>query len=523
LSFDTPTMDYAGLSPVIALTTGLVVIILAAVFDSVKRFGPALALLTYAVTAGCLIWQWDANVDLVSGALRLDGLAVTLSLLAVISAAVAVLLAIGDPSETQAGRSDWLALLTGSLLGMVILAQATSMLTFFVGLELLSIPLYALCGTNLRRRESLESGLKYLIVGSVGSATLLYGLAMIYGASGATGFQAIADGLQAGDGMLTDSLTLVGVGMVAVGLAFKVSIAPFHQWTPDVYQGAPTPVTAFMAVATKAAAFAIFIRFFLVALGPLVDQWDVMLAALAALSIVVGNVGALAQTSLKRMLGYSGVAQAGYMLAGIVAATQSGVDALVFYLAAYVAMNVAAFSIVVIRERQSGFSDDISTLRGLGREKPILAWPLTIAMLALAGLPPTAGFIGKLYLIEALVDADWTWLAVMIVIGTMISLGYYLRVIAALWMSPADDEAGATDRTPSDTAGAAAGIDTAALPPRIAGAQADPFDDPRADHRWYLIAPAVIAAAVALFFGIIPQPLVEFAHHAGDALSVWIS
>ena len=510
MSFDAPTIDYAGLSPVIALTVGLVVIVLAAVFDSVRRFGPALALLTYAVTAGCLIWQWNANLDLVSGSLRIDGLAVTLSLLAVIAAAVAVLLAIGDPSETQAGRSDWLALLTGSLLGMVILAQATSMLTFFVGLELLSIPLYALCGTNLRRRESLESGLKYLIVGSVGSATLLYGLAMIYGASGATGFQAISDGLQAGDGMLSDSLTLVGVGMVAVGLAFKVSIAPFHQWTPDVYQGAPTPVTAFMAVATKAAAFAVFIRFFLVALGPLADQWDVMLAALAALSIVVGNVGALAQTSLKRMLGYSGVAQAGYMLAGIVTATQAGVDALVFYLAAYVAMNVAAFAVVVIRERQNGFSDDISTLRGLGREKPLLAWPLTIAMLALAGLPPTAGFIGKLYLIEALVDDDWTWLAVMIAIGTMISLAYYLRVAATVWMSPADEPE-------------AAAIDTAALPPQIAGAQVDPFDDPHADRRWYLLAPAIIAAAAAVFFGVIPQPLVEFANHAGNALSIWIS
>ena len=512
MTFDSPTMDYAALSPVIALTAGLVVVVLAAVFDPVKRFGPALALLALGVTAGCLVWQWDANIDLVNGALRLDGLAVTLSLLVVVAAAVTVLLAIGDPSETQAGRSDWLALLMGSVLGMVILAQATSMLTFFVGLELLSIPLYALCGTNLRRRESLESGLKYLIVGSVGSATLLYGLALIYGASGATGFQAIADGLQAGDGMLSDSLTLVGVGLVTVGLAFKVSIAPFHQWTPDVYEGAPTPVTSFMAVATKAAAFAVFIRFFEVALGPLTDQWDVMLAALAALSIVVGNVGALAQTSLKRMLGYSGIAQAGYMLAGIVTATQAGIDALVFYLAAYLAMNVAAFAVVVIRERQTGFSDDISSLRGLGREKPMVAWPLTIAMLALAGLPPTVGFIGKLYLMEALVDDDWTWLAVMIAIGTMISLGYYLRVVATLWMSPAED---------SESAESA--IDTAALPPQIAGAAVDPFTDQQADRRWYLVAPALIAAAACLFFGIIPQPLVEFAQHAGSALSVWIS
>lgn len=486
--FNAPEMDYAGLSPVIAMTAGLVLVVLSAVFDPVRRFGPALALVTLAATAGLMIWQWNDPAELVSGQLRIDGLAITLSLLAVVSAAVAVLLSLGDPAEQQAGRPDYLALLLGSVLGMVILAQATSLLSFFIGLELLSIPLYALCGTNMRRRESLESGLKYLIIGSVGSATLLYGMAMLYGASGATGFNEIAEGLRAGDGMLTDSLTLVGVGLVAVGLAFKVSIAPFHQWTPDVYEGAPTPVTAFMAVATKAAAFAIFIRFFLVALEPLADQWDVMLAALAAISIVVGNVGALAQSSLKRMLGYSGVAQAGYMLAGIVVATQAGIDALVFYLGAYVAMNLAVFAALVAHERRHDFSDRIPTLRGLGRSNPGLAWPLTIAMLALAGLPPTAGFIGKLYLMQALIEADWTWLAVMIAIGSMISLGYYLRVVAAIWMSP-EQEGEESGRTRSP---------------------------------WYLAGPAIVAAAATVFFGVIPQPLVEFAQHAGNAITTLV-
>ena len=508
MEFNAPSIDYAALSPIIALTSGLVVLVLVAVFDSLKRFGSAIALLTLAVTAGCLIWQWDTNADLVAGSLHFDGITVTLSLLCVASAAVAVLLSIGDPAEKQAGRSDYLALMMGSLLGMVMLTQANSMITFFIALELLSIPLYALCATNLRKRTSLESGLKYLIIGSVGSATLLYGLALIYGTSGSMEFPQIAAGYL-GDGsvdavneLISDPLALVGVGMVTVGLAFKVSIAPFHQWTPDVYQGAPTPITAFMAVATKAAVFAIFIRFFLVALIGLVDSWDIMLAALAALSIVVGNVGALGQTSLKRMLGYSGIAQAGYMLCGIIVATQDGISALVFYLAAYVAMNLAAFAVLVVRERQNGFSDDIASLRGLGRSKPILAWPLTIAMLALAGLPPTAGFIGKLYLIEALVDADWTWLGVMIAVGTMISLVYYLRVVAAVWMSP-EPEASPADR-----------IDTAGLPPAIAGAAADEFSDVEAHRRWYLVLPALVGAAATIFFGVIPQPLVEFAQHA---------
>ena len=214
------------------------------------------------------------------------------------------------------------------------------------------MPLYVLCGSALRRRTSLESGLKYLIVGSLGSATLLYGLAFIYGGSGSTDFTGIREGI--GAGLADDPLILIGIALTATGLAFKLSIAPFHQWTPDVYQGAPTPVTAFMAVATKAAAFAVFARFFQVALGPAVGDWQPALAALAAVSIIVGNVGALTQSSLKRLLGYSGIAQAGYMLVGIVAANEAGIEALFFYLAAYAFMNLAAFGVITIRERQDG-------------------------------------------------------------------------------------------------------------------------------------------------------------------------
>lgn len=517
--FNAPDIDYAALSPIIALVAGLVVVTMAAVFEPVKRYGSLLTLVTLAATAGLLIWQWDSTAELVSGQLRMDGLTATMSLLVVVTAAVAVLLSIGDPAEGQSGRSDYLALLLGSVLGMIVLISSTSLLTFFIGLELLSIPLYALCGTNLRRRESLESGFKYLVAGSVGSATLLYGMAMIYGASGATGFSEIAEGLDGGSGVLTDPLTLVGVGLITVGLAFKISIAPFHQWTPDVYQGAPTPITAFMAVATKVAAFAVFIRFFLVALGPLVDQWDVMLAALAAISIVVGNAGALTQNSLKRLLGYSGVAQAGYMLAGIVVATQVGTSAIVFYLGGYLAMNIAAFAALAAHERSTGFSDDIRSMRGLAKSSPWVAWPITIGMLALAGLPPTVGFIGKIYLIQALVDADWTWLAVMIVAGTMVSLAYYLRVVAVLWMGPADEprpEPAAAD-LPA-IAGASPDAPEGAAVAAGPALSADPYADASAWHRWYLTGPAVIAAAASLFFGIIPQPLVEFAQHAGRAL-----
>jgi NADH-quinone oxidoreductase subunit N len=431
--FNAPHLDYAGLSPVIALTVGICVVLMTAVFDRAKRTGPALTLLTLAVTAGLLVWQWDGSKDLVSGALRLDDLAISISLIAVFSAAFAVLLSVREPAADQAGRGEYHALLLGSVLGMALLAQAENLVTAFVGIETLSIPLYILCATNLRRERSLEAGLKYLIVGSLGSATLLYGMAFLYGGTGSTDFGAIAASIGSA-GILGDPLILVGIGLTAVGLAFKTSIAPFHQWTPDVYEGAPTPVTAFMAVATKAAAFAVFVRFFDLALAPQAGDWQPALAVLAAVTIVVGNVGALGQDSLKRLLGYSGVAQAGYILGGLVVASKAGVSALVFYLAAYAFMNLAAFAVVVARERETSYGDDIRAVQGLGRERPLLAWPLTISMLGLAGLPATAGFIGKLYLIEALVAGDYTWLAVFIAVGTMISLAYYLRVVAAMWM-----------------------------------------------------------------------------------------
>ena len=369
MTFHAPHIDYAALSPVIALTVGLCVVLLAGVFDAVKRAVPALTTVTLAAAAGLLIWQWGDSTDLVSGALRLDDLAISISLIAILTAAFTIFLSIREPAVEQAGSGEYHALLLGSVLGMVLLAQAQNLVSFFVAIETLSIPLYILCATDLRRERSLESGLKYLIVGSLGSATLLYGMALLYGGSGSTDFAGIAHGIGQ-SGLLGDPLILIGIAMAGVGLAFKTSIAPFHQWTPDVYQGAPTPVTSFMAVATKAAAFAVFIRFFDVALAPQADDWQPALAVLAAISIVVGNVGALGQGSLKRMLGYSGVAQAGYILGGIVVASEAGVNAMVFYLAGYAFMNLAAFTVVVARERETPYGDEIRSVQGLGRERP---------------------------------------------------------------------------------------------------------------------------------------------------------
>jgi NADH-quinone oxidoreductase subunit N len=497
MTFDAPHIDYAGMSPVIALTAGLCVVLLASVFGGGPRqrfVVSALTIVVLATTAGLLIWQWGENEDLIEGALRLDDLAIAISLIAVVAAAFVVPMTLREPAAEDDRHGELQALLVCSTLGMVLLAQSQNLVTLFVALELLSVPLYVLCGSAVRRAESLESGLKYLIVGSVGSATLLYGLAFIYGASGSTDFPAIAEGIRS-DGVAGDTLLLIGVALAATGLAFKVSLAPFHQWTPDVYQGAPTPVTAFMAVATKAAAFCVFVRLFEVALGPAADDWQPALAAVAAVSIAVGNIGALSQDSLKRLLGYSGVAQAGYILVGIVVASQTGVEALVFYLAAYTLMNLAAFAVVVVRERETVFGDDIRAVEGLGAERPALAWPLTISMLALAGLPGTTGFIGKLFLIEAAVEGDYTWLGVAIVVGTMISLAYYLRVVAAVWMRPAPA-------------------------PAIAGGSPDAdAERPPGTRCLMIVVPTIIAATATVAFGVYPDPLVDWASAAGESLA----
>jgi NADH-quinone oxidoreductase subunit N len=507
VNFNAPHIDYAGLSPVIALTAGICVVAVVGLWPQLGRF--TMAYLTVAVlgaTAGLSIWQWGSNTDLVAGELRLDAFALAATLIACLAATVAALLAIREPAAEEAGHGAFYALLLGSVLGMTLIAQAENLIAFFVALELLSIPLYVLCASARRTESSLESGLKYLIIGSIGSATVLYGFALLYGASGSTDFSGIAHALGPG-GNGNDTLVLIGTAMAATGLAFKTSVAPFHQWTPDVYQGAPTPVTAFMAVATKAAAFVALARLFEVALGPIAHDWKPALAALAVISIAVGNIGALGQDSLKRLMGYSGIAQAGYMLAGVVVATEKGLEALVFYLAAYTLMNLAVFAVIVARERETEYGDDIESVAGIGRSRPLLAWPLTIGMLALAGLPGTSGFMGKLFLIEATVDGDYTWLGVIIVIGSMVSLAYYLRVVAAVWMRP---EPGAAP--------------VAAEPmPAIAGASPEADGIPRGASRCGLIVgSALLCGAATVAFGVAPSPLIDWASHAANSLATTI-
>ena len=519
-----PHVDFAALSPLIALLGGAMIVLLVGLLGSRwirAQLVPALSLLALGAAAGLTIWQWNAEKSIVSSALRIDALSLTLNLILIAGGVCTVLLAWRSLAAREASHGEWHALLLSSIGGMSLLAAAQNTVVLFLGLELLSIPLYVLCATELKKEHSLESGLKYLIVGSVGSATLLYGLALIYGATGATQFTAIASALSRG-GLATDPLTLTGIALCVAGLCFKASVAPFHQWTPDVYEGAPTPVTAFMAVATKVAALGVFLRLFDVALIEAHASWGPAVATLAAITIVVGNVGALGQSSLKRMLAYSSVAQAGYMLAGVVVATKLGVQATVFYLVVYLFMNMAAFATIVARERETDLGDTVAAMRGLGRERPRLAWPMTLAMLGLAGIPATAGFMGKFYLIDASVSGGYTWLGVVIVIGSMISLGYYLPVIAAMWMGGEAPEDAPDQASAASAPGPGPAATEGALPALAGGSQElDEQAPPSAAAPQPEVAFVAIAAGAAtLFFGIVPQPLFNLVHGVGSALGL---
>jgi NADH-quinone oxidoreductase subunit N len=510
-----PHIDWAAFSPLLAPVVGGLVILLVGLIGRPRwvryHLVPALAIVALLAMIGLAIWRFHHPVSIISGALRIDDLALEIDMLLAAAGISAVLLSWREHAPQDAGHGEYNALLLFSVFGMASLVSSQNLVTVFLSIELLSIPLYILCASATRSEHKLESGLKYLVIGSIGSATLVYGLALIYGATGHTDFAGIATATSAGTlsgGQLGDPMLFLGLGLIVVGFSFKASVAPFHQWTPDVYEGAPTPITAFMATATKAAALVVFLRFFDVAAISAQNTWAPMVAAVAAITMIVGNVGALGQSSLKRMLGWSGVAQAGYMLTGVVVGTQLGVQATVFYLFAYLAMNMAPFAVVVAAERRRPeLGDDIAGLAGLGAQDPWLAWPMTIGMLALAGIPGTVGFIGKFQLIDALVNGSYGWLAIVLVIGSMISLGYYLRVVATMWMRPAV------------TTGPPAG--ETALAPIAGGSQEAEVPAHHAPPGLQLEVTfvAVGFAAAAIFFGIVPQPLFDFVAHAARALT----
>ena len=437
-----PTVDWFALTPSLSLLAGASLALLGAVLVPVvarrlfAAVGAALGFVAAGVWAG-LLYSETPNASLeVSDAITRD----RFGALAQIVIAGAGLLAIGISygHRTRAEHvGEYYALLAAAGAGMVFLVQANDLMTLFLGLEWFSICLYILCAIEIDLVSSLEAGLKYLVVGSFGSAVLLFGSALVYGATGELEFGAIARELE-NQGLLNDGLVLAGLAMILAGLGFKASAAPFHMWTPDVYEGAPTPVTAFMSAATKAVALVLALRVLVTAFPGEQELWTIAVAVIACVSLAVGNVAALVQRNLKRMLAYSSVSHAGFMLIAVAANNELGGRALLYYLIPYGAASLGAFGVVAARERELGERVTIDNVAGMGWERPLLGVAMWIFMLAFAGLPLTGGFVGKFYVFAAAYDAGLWWLVLAGVIATAISLYYYLAVIRALYMRMPD-------------------------------------------------------------------------------------
>jgi len=333
-------------------------------------------------------------------------------------------------------KSEWYSFMIFATLGMMVMVSSGDLMTLYVGLELMTISFYILSAYLLNDGLSAEAGLKYLIMGALSSAVLLFGMSLIYAASGSTVFTEIYRALSVSYN--TQPVLIAGIVLLIAGLGFKISAVPFHMWAPDIYQGAPTPVTAYLAVASKAAGFAALVRVFMVALPLNHFNWSLALAILAALTIVIGNLTALPQKNVKRLLAYSSIAQAGYILVGLVAANSYGLKGLLFYAMLYVFSNVGAFAVTTIVEVETG-STDLEAFNGLGKRAPMLAAVMTVCLLSLAGIPPLAGFAGKFYLFSGAVQAGYLWLAFIGLLMSMISVFYYLNVAKTMYIGKNED------------------------------------------------------------------------------------
>jgi NADH-quinone oxidoreductase subunit N len=343
-------------------------------------------------------------------------------------------------------ESEFYALLLASTAGMAFFVGAANLMTMFLALEWFSIALYVMCAIDYNLEGSLEAGLKYLVVGSFGSAALLFGSALVYGATNRIGFVEIAAAAHSHDVLL-----VLGLAMIIAGLAFKVSAAPFHMWTPDVYQGAPTTVTAFMSSATKVAAFALAFRLMRTAFPQEAHLWTWAFAGIAVASLLIGNLAALVQTDVKRMLAYSSVSHAGFILIGLSAGTALGGRALMYYLIPYSAMAFGSFAVVAARERELGAPVTLQNLAGFGWERPFLGIAMWFFMFGFAGLPLGGGFVGKFYVLSAAYDHGWTWLVIVGVLATLVSLYYYLGVVRSIYMRPSAELAVAGGSPPRET------------------------------------------------------------------------
>ncbi len=418
-----------------------------------KEFLATVALAGVVGALLAVLWRWGKPGRAFHDMVVLDDFALFVSVVICYAAALVLLLSIDYLRRSGAETAEYYALVLFATAGMMLLAAAGDLVTLFLSLELMSLSLYVLAGLFKRELASSEASMKYFILGAFAASFLLYGIAMVYGATGTTNLDRIA---AAAAGRVHDPLLAIGLGLLLVGFGFKTSSVPFHMWAPDVYQGAPTCVTALIATGSKAAAFAALIRVLMVALRGAQPDWTPLLWGAAALTMTVGNVAAIAQSNLKRMLAYSSIAHVGYMLVGLVAGGISGAGAVLFYLLTYTFTTGGAFGVIMLCARARVEAVEVGDYAGLARRHPALAAALGLFLLSLIGIPPLAGFVGKFYLFGAAVRAGYVWLAVIAVLNSALAAYYYLRVVVYMYMR--EPEGAATDYVPSFAGGLALGI-----------------------------------------------------------------
>jgi NADH-quinone oxidoreductase subunit N len=451
--------DLFTIYPELILATLVLVVITVDAFIS-ERGRWLLTPLTIAglllVAAGCVV-VWGVNEVSWAGFYVVDDLSVFIKLVTVV---IGILVALFAPSYLRSRGlplGEFNAILLFSLLGMFVLASSSDLITLFLGLELMAMPSYLLTGFHKTDRYSNEGGLKYFLLGSFASAILLFGIAWAYGLTGTTNLSEIA----AAVGADLQPGMLLAIGFLLVGATFKIAAVPFHYWTPDAYQGAPTPITAFLSVGPKVGAFALLIRLFVEALGPVSADWLVVFAVLTVLTMTGGNIVALVQTNVKRMLAYSSIAHTGYIMAGVTAFAASAdpdvhrqaLEAVLFYALGYSVMNMGAFAVVAMLQRDPGRYGGLASFAGLARRSPWRAAAMAVFLLSLTGIPPTVGFLAKLFVLLAAVEAGLAWLAVIIVLNAALSAFYYLRVIVYMYMRDPEAEPAAIDPSPLAAAG----------------------------------------------------------------------
>jgi NADH-quinone oxidoreductase subunit N len=437
-----PAINFAAIMPETILSVIAMALLLINVFipSEQKAYLGYLSLIGIIATFFTVVSGWGSPQTGFNGSVMQDNFSLFFKGIFLVSAALSVLITDQYLKREGCNHGEIYPLVLLSTVGMMLMASGSDLMTIFLGLEVLSVSLYVLAGFQRESVKSNEAGLKYFLLGAFSTGFLLYGMALTYGATGTTRVAVIASHVAQNSLAAASPMLLVGMLLMGVGFSFKIAAAPFHMWTPDVYEGAPTPMTAFMSVGPTAAGFAAFVRVFVVALPNLRADWSDLLWVLAVLTMTVGNVTALYQNNIKRMLAYSSIAHAGYVLVGFTAGNAVGTAGIMFYMLSYAFMNIGAFAIIVLVGKKGEPNNSVSDYAGFGFKHPVLALCMSIFLFSLAGIPPAAGFIGKFYLFSGAIQAGYIWLAIIGVLNSAVSVYYYLRVMVFMYMKEPEEE-----------------------------------------------------------------------------------